>query len=71
MAPFDFNPYNGNINPSTIDSLKLLFKLTEKCKEDPKLKFSQSNVKTLMSAFESEAPKFGWSSLVNVVPFER
>ena len=40
----------------------------EERKEDTKLKFSQSNVKHLTSAFESDAHKFGWSALVNVVP---
>ena len=67
MATFDLNPYNGNINLSTNNGLKLFLKSTEECKEDAKLKFLQSNVKNLMSAFESDARKFGWSALVNVV----
>ena len=67
MATFYLNPYNGNIDQSTNAGLKLLLKLTEGHKEDAKLKLSQLNVKNLMSAFESDARKFRWCALVNVV----
>ena len=55
MATFDLNPYNSNINLSLNDSIKLFLKLTEKRKEDAKLKSSESNAKNLMSSFESDA----------------
>ena len=50
MATYDLNPYNGNINLSTNDGLKLFLKSTEEHKGDARLKCSQSNVKNLMSA---------------------
>ena len=68
IATFDLNPYNGNIDPSANDGLNLFLKSIEEHKEDTKLKFSQTNVKNLMSAFESNARKFGFSAFVNVVP---
>ena len=46
MATFDLNPYNGNINLSTDNVLQLFLKSTEEHKEDAKLKFSQTNIKT-------------------------
>ena len=71
MATFDLNPHNGNINLSTNDALKLFLKLTKECKEDAKLKISQSNVKILMSAFESDVHKLGWSALVSIIPSDK
>ena len=71
IATFDLNPYNGNIDPSANDGLNLFLKSIEEHKEDTKLKFSQTNVKNLMSAFGSNARKFGWSALINVVPSDR
>ena len=68
MATFDLNLYNVIINPSKNYGLKSFLKLTEERKEDTKLKLLQSNVKNLMSAFESDTHKFEWSTLVNVVP---
>ena len=68
MANLNLNPYNGNINPSINHGLKLFLKSTKEHKEDTKLKFSQSNEKSITSAFESGACKFEWSTLVNVVP---
>ena len=70
MTTFDLDPYNSNIHSRTNDGLKLFLKSTEECKEDVKLKFSQLNVINLMSAFESDARKFGWSALVNIIPSE-
>ena len=70
MTTFNLNPYNGIINLSTNGGLKLFLQSTEEHKEDTKLKFSQTNVKTLMSAFESHVCKLGWSALVKVVPFD-
>ena len=64
---FNLNPYNGDINPSTNEGLKLFLKATEEKKDDLKLKISQSNVKNIMSAFESDARKFRWSSLVHII----
>ena len=68
MATYDLSPYNGNVNLSTTDGLKLILKSTEERKEDTKLKVLQINIKNIMSAFESDTRKFGWSTLVNVVP---
>ena len=34
------------------------------------MKIDQSNVKLIMNAFESDARKFGWGSLVNIIPFD-
>ena len=62
----NLNPYNGDINPSTNKGLELFLKATEEKKDDQKLKISQTSVKNIMSTFESDAPKFGWSSLVHV-----
>ena len=68
IMAFNLNPYNGDINPSTSEGLKLFLKATEEKKEEQKLKISQTNVKNIMSAFESDARKYGWSSLVHIVP---
>ena len=68
MVTYDLNPYNGNINASMNDGLKLFLKVTEERKGDARLKCPQPNVKKLMSALESDTRKFGWSALVNAVP---
>ena len=68
IMAYNLNPYNGDIDPSTNEGLKLFLKATEEKKEEQRLKISQTNVKNIMSAFESDARKFGWSSLVHIVP---
>ena len=40
IMAFNLNPYNGDLNPSTNDGLKLFLKATEERKEDAKLKIS-------------------------------
>ena len=45
MITYDFNPYTNNL--STADCLMLFLKLTKERKEDMKVKYSQTNVKTL------------------------
>ena len=64
---FNLNPYNSDINPCTNERLKLFLNATEEKKDDKKLKISQSNVNNITSVFESDARKFGWSSLVHIV----
>ena len=68
MATFDLNLHNSNINPSTHGGLNFFLKSIEERKEDAKLKVLQSNIKNIMSAFESNAHKFGWNAHVNVFP---
>ena len=55
---YNLNPYNGDINPSTNEGLKLFLKVTEEKKDEQKLKISQTSVKNIMSAFESDGRKF-------------
>ena len=65
---FHLNPYDGDINPTVGEGLKLFLKATEERNNGSKLKIAQSNVQTIMDAFSSDARKFGWSPLVNNVP---
>ena len=67
MAQYHFNPYYGNINPSTGDGQNLYFKAKGR-KEDQLLKICHQNVKNIMSRFEGDVRKFGWSSLINAIP---
>ena len=70
VMAFNLNPFNGNINPSNADGQKLFLKATEERKDKKKMKIDQSNVKLIMTVFESDARKFGWGSLVNILPFD-
>ena len=70
VMAFHLNPFNGDINPSNADGQKLFLKATEERKDDKQMKIDQSNVKLIMTAFESDARKFGWGSLVNLIPFD-
>ena len=70
IMAYNLNPYNGNINPSQSEGLKLFLKATEERKDDLKIKITQLNVKNIMSVFESDSRKFGWSSLVHIVPID-
>ena len=65
---FNLSPYNGDIDPNTNEGLKLVYKATEERKDDLKLKISQENTKNIMAIFESNTCKFGWGSLVHIVP---
>ena len=58
IMAYNLNPYNGNINPSQSEGLKLFLKATEEQKDDLKIKIAQLNVKNIMSAFESDSRKF-------------
>ena len=59
MATYDLNPYNGNINPSTPEGLKLFLKTAEERKGYVRLKCSQPYIQNLMRALEYDARKFG------------
>ena len=65
---YNLNPYDGDINTSTTDELKLFLKAAEENKLDTKLKISQSNVHTIIGSLSGYARKFGWDSLVNSIP---
>ena len=45
MSTFNLNQYNGNINPITGDRIELFLKVTEECKEEKRLKISQTSIK--------------------------
>ena len=65
---YNLNQYDGNINPSTTEGLNFSLKATEEKKQDSQIKISQLNVQFIMNSFSSDARKFGWGILVNVVP---
>ena len=69
IMAYNLNPFDGDINPSNADGQKNFLKCTEERKDDKKLKIDQTSAKRIMTAFESDARKFGWGSLVNIVPF--
>ena len=50
--------------------IDFFFKAMEERKDNQKFNISQANVKNIMSVFKSNASKFGWSFLVQIVPFE-
>ena len=57
VMAFHLNPFNGDINPLNEDWQKLFLKATEESKDDKRIKIDQSNVKLIMTAFESDACK--------------
>ena len=68
IMSFNSNPYCSDINPSMNEGLKLFLKATEERKAENRIKISQSNAKTIMTALQTDARKFGWGPLVNIVP---
>ena len=67
---FNLHSFNGKINPSNADRQKLFLKATDERKDEKRMKIDQINVKLIMTVFESDARKFGWGSLVNILPFD-
>ena len=67
IMTYNINLYDRNIKLSTTEGLKSFLKSTEERKQDSQLNISRSNVQSIMDAFFSDARKFSWGVLVNVV----
>ena len=62
---FKLNPCARNINPSSVERVKLCLKETEEFPEDQKIKVSIENGLKVRDALEKNRSEFSWSSLLS------
>ena len=67
LVQFVNNPYQANFNPSDKVGAQLYIEATKSFPEDKRIEVSQKNVTKFMDQMNSDARKFFWSPLINLV----
>ena len=61
------NPYQANFNPADANGTKLWIAATKAFENDKKIAVKQNNVTVFMDQMKSDARKFFWSPLLNLI----
>ena len=62
------NPYLGDVNPTTVDVLKLYNKAI--AAPETKVTLAQKHSKEIFEAFELDSSNFGWGPAISAIPID-